>query len=232
MSETRLPSLDPTRILIAILLSSSVPTVPTTATTATASHMWPLALATLGFVVPVTRRGVLATTAAALAVPLSQPAAAAEGKAADLVSRVSKLSTEARALQYDVRENGRAAAARVGRARPLLQRLEEAMGSAAPRLRLCAPDLAACECEPDPALMQAAAREFGEVRAHRAMLSEALASTDAFDELADGPATYLGGRVERELEAICEAASLAFTCQSSSCSLQSPCGPPSLYSRR
>lgn len=150
-----------------------------------------------------------ATTTATTATAL-QPVSAAEGPAVELVAKVGELSTQARQLQYYVRETApssrSAAAKQVARQRQLLLQLQEAMAAAAPDLRLCAPELADCECTADPRLMQRAASEVDEVRRHVEQLEVVLERPGSLDELVDGAGLYLGGAVERELELICEAA--------------------------
>ena len=130
-----------------------------------------------------------------------------------MVAEVGELSTRARALQYELRLAAPSASyarvrARVAKERKSLQRLVSAMGEAAPSLRICRPDLAACECTPDASLMAIAARQAESAQSHLAALDAAMASGRAgFEALLDGPRglAYPGGAVERELEEICEA---------------------------
>ena len=159
------------------------------------------------------RRRVLTGAAAAAATTATlsvRPASAAEGPAVELVATIGELSTQARSLQFYVRENAalnRAAAAkRVAGQRQLLRRLQEAMAAAAPDLRLCAPEAADCECAADPRLMKMAAGEVDEVRRHILQLEMVLERRGSLDVLSDGAGIYQGGAVERELELICEAA--------------------------
>ena len=159
------------------------------------------------------RRRVLTGAAAAAATTATlsvRPASAAEGLAVELVATIGELSTQARSLQFYVRENAalnRAAAAkRVAGQRQLLRRLQEAMAAAAPDLRLCAPEAADCECTADPRLMKMAAGEVDEVRRHILQLEMVLERRGSLDVLSDGAGIYQGGAVERELELICEAA--------------------------
>ena len=158
-----------------------------------------------------TRRSLL--TAAGVAIVGSPPAAnAATGTAVDLVIRVGESSTRARALQFYVREEApihRANYAplqrRMARERANLQQLLGDMAAAAPDLRICAPDLAACDCAPDPMRMASASGQVDVVRAQLMALDTALADARGFDLLEAGQATYLGGGVELALEEICEA---------------------------
>lgn len=163
------------------------------------------------------RRSVLAAAAAASVLPLARPlacGAAASPAAADLVTRVSELSVQATQLRFAVRAAGGGAASdgalrsRVAKERPRLKRLLAAMEAAAPDLRICAPGAESCDCLPDAELMRAASAQVASVRTHLASLDVAAASAAGFEELAlgSGGASYPAGRVERELEEICEAA--------------------------
>ena len=145
---------------------------------------------------------------------------AAEAEAVDAVVLVSQLSLQARDLQLYVRmqaaeqrasgsANFETLRSKVEKARaPLLGRLLAAMQTAAPGLRLCSPETAACDCSPDPELVREAARQVEAVRMHLAELDAAAASSRAFEllTLKGGAVVYGGGAVERELEEISEAA--------------------------
>ena len=110
------------------------------------------------------RRALLQSAAASTLLP--PPTFAATGNAVDLVATATQLSTEARALQFFVREEAPAARPsydsvrrRVVSARKRLQQLLTAMAAAAPDLKICSPEEASCECTPDPTLMREASRQ-------------------------------------------------------------------------
>ena len=164
-----------------------------------------------------TRRGALlgATSLAAAALPLAglpRAAEAADLVAMEMVEQVGSLSMQARALQFAMREAAAPAGrtddalrALVARDRPLLEQLATAMTTAAPSLRLCAPGAEDCECVSDPARMRAAARYAAAASARVGALDAALSAPGGFTGLQDGTAFYEGGRVELELEMLCEA---------------------------
>ena len=148
------------------------------------------------------RREVLAAAATAATVVGAAPAAnAASGAAVDLLVTIGQLSTQARTLQLNVREAVPSARARdaVVRARPRLQQLLTAMSAAAPDLRICAPELASCDCAPDPKRMALAVRQ-------AEVVGEQLRVLDA--ALKEPAASFPADAVERALEQICDAADL------------------------
>ena len=109
------------------------------------------------------RRGLLAAAAASLPLRGLSPADAAVGPAVDLVVQIGELSTQARTLQDYVRSTAPTSRAtgryislqrEVSRVRRQLQRLLATMTAAAPDLKICSPELADCDCAPDPRLMQ------------------------------------------------------------------------------
>ena len=82
-------------------------------------------------------------------------------EAVDLLEQVGRANLAARALQVEVREGGRqqfrdvaALRRRVRAARPALTQLLRAMVLVAPDLRICRPELADCDCKPDPGLIK------------------------------------------------------------------------------
>lgn len=182
-----------------------------------------LSLALVGFTAPVNRRGLLQSAATAVSLggvfPVPASHAAADPAAVDLVIQVSQLSMQARALQLDIRDAATRARAsgkgydalqtRVTREGGRLRQLSAAMEAAAPSLKLCHPEAADCDCVADPSLMRTAAQQVGVVQDSLAALNAALAD-GAFEELSlgGGALAYPGGRVEKELEALCEAADL------------------------
>jgi hypothetical protein len=157
----------------------------------------------------VPRRELLTLLATLAASHQAVPSASAttEGAAADTLEQVSVLSTQARELQLVVRSRGAAARPRLQREMPRLRQLADAMVSVAPHLRLCKPELADCDCSPDEELMQTAARQAEYVRAQLVALDDALrAAPQSFEPFDAGALSYPGGRVERTLEEVCEAA--------------------------
>lgn len=161
------------------------------------------------------RRNVLAAAAAFTSSAVFTPPAAnaATGAAVDLVVQVGDLSTQARILQFYVRDQVTSSRAdygplrkRVMRDRAGLQQLLVDMSAAAPDLRICAPELADCDCTPDPKRMARATQQVEFVRTQLDALDAALADPRGFDELESGQGSYVGGGVERALEEICEAA--------------------------
>ena len=164
------------------------------------------------------RRHHLLAAAAAATVCTAPAANAASGPAVDLVVTVGELAIQARALQFYVRDTAPASRAnyaamrtRVRRARTeQLQPLLSAMAAAAPDLRICAPELADCDCAPEPRRMAMAARQVEVVRTQLDALDAALADARGFDAIEGEQmrASYVGGGVERALEEICEATDL------------------------
>lgn len=150
-----------------------------------------------------------------------------------LIESVGQLSLQVRSLQFFVRDaaeelretaggsSGPLKAGydllrkRVASDRPILQSMSETMVRALPDLRICAPEQASCECEPDPLLMRAAAQQVELVQEQLRALDAALVGPDAFEPVSNvaAPAwpgrliaSYPGGEVERALEEMCEAA--------------------------
>ena len=162
------------------------------------------------------RRSVIAAATAASTAAIaggSRPANAAAGPAVNLVEMIGDLSTQARLLQFFLREaapsssNVEKLRLRVNTERAQLGNLGTYMAEAAPNLRICAPGKEDCDCSPDPALMSAAAAQADIVRRELVALDDALAAgRSGFELIEQGALRYPGGRVERALEEICEAA--------------------------
>jgi predicted DCC family thiol-disulfide oxidoreductase YuxK len=181
------------------------------------------------------RRAVLAAAASAATFSpvFTAPADADTLGTFALIESVGQLSLQVRSLQFFVRDaaeelretaggsSGPLKAGydllrkRVASDRPILQSMSETMVQALPDLRICAPEQASCECEPDPLLMRAAAQQVELVQEQLRALDAALVGPDAFEPVSNvaAPAwpgrliaSYPGGEVERALEEMCEAA--------------------------
>ena len=181
------------------------------------------------------RRAVLAAAASAetFSPVFTAPADADMLGTFALTESVGQLSLQARTLQFFVRDaaeelretaggsSGPLKAGydllrkRVASDRPILQSMSETMVQALPDLRICAPEQASCECEPDPLLMRAAAQQVEVVQEQLRALDAALVGPDAFEPVSNAAApawpgrliaSYPGGEVERALEEMCEAA--------------------------